>query len=132
MRIMLDTNVMIDILERREPFFTDSYLVLRNALLNGDLCMMPVSVTTDIAYILRKNPNVKTKLLEISDMVTLTDVLPTDFQEALNSEITDFEDALLVANAKRNKADCIVTRNAKDFVGSQVNAVTPKELLREW
>ncbi len=132
MRIMLDTNVMIDILERREPFFTDSYLVLRNALLNGDLCMMPVSVTTDIAYLLRKNPNVKTKLLEISDMVTLTDVLPTDFQEALNSEITDFEDALLVANAKRNKADCIVTRNAKDFVGSQVNAVTPKELLREW
>ena len=132
MRIMLDTNVMIDILERREPFFTDSYLVLRNALLNGDLCMMPVSVTTDIAYILRKNPNMKTKLLELSDMVTLTDVLPTDFQEALNSEITDFEDALLVANAKRNKADCIVTRNAKDFVGSQVNAVTPKELLREW
>lgn len=131
MRIMLDTNVMIDILERREPFFTDSYLVLRNALLNGDLCMMPVSVTTDIAYILRKNPNVKTKLLEISDMVTLTDVLPTDFQEALNSEITDFEDALLVANAKRNKADCIVTRNAKGFVGSQVDAVTPKELLRE-
>lgn len=131
MRIMLDTNVMIDILERREPFFTDSYLVLRNALLNGDLCMMPVSVTTDIAYILRKNPNMKTKLLELSDMVTLTDVLPTDFQEALNSEITDFEDALLVANAKRNKADCIVTRNAKDFVGSQVDAVTPKELLRE-
>ena len=93
--------------------------------------MMPVSVTTDIAHILRKNPNMKTKLLELSDMVTLTDVLPTDFQEALNSEITDFEDALLVANAKRNKADCIVTRNAKDFVGSKVDAVTPKELLRE-
>lgn len=131
MRIMLDTNVLIDILERREPFFTDSYLVLRNALLNGDLCMMPVSVTTDIAHILRKNPSMKTKLLELSDMVTLTDVLPTDFQEAMNSEITDFEDALLVANAKRNKADCIVTRNAKDFVGSQVDAVTPKDLLRE-
>lgn len=132
MRIMLDTNIMIDILEQREPFFTDSYLVLRNALLNGDLCMMPVSVTTDIAYILRKNPNVKTKLLELSDMVALTDVLPTDFQEALNSEITDFEDALLVANAKRNKADCIVTRNAKDFTGTQIKVMTPKEFLLGW
>ena len=132
MRIMLDTNIMIDILEQREPFFTDSYLVLRNALLNGDLCMMPVSVTTDIAYILRKNPDTKTKLLELSDMVMLTDVSPEDFREAVNSEISDFEDAFLVSNAKRNKADCIVTRNAKDFKGSGIRAVTPKEILSEW
>ncbi|MBQ3466611.1 MAG: PIN domain-containing protein [Firmicutes bacterium] len=131
MRIVLDTNIVIDILQKREPFFADSYLVLRNALENGDLCMMPVSAMTDVAYILRKNPNVREKLVDISGMLTITDVTDEDFEDAVASEIPDFEDAFLAANAKRNRADCIVTRNAADFARSQVTALTPQEFLAE-
>ncbi len=132
MRIMLDTNIVLDILEKREPFFANSYLVLLNALENGDLCMMPVSATTDIAYILRKSGDVKDKLLKLSYMISLTDVTADDFNEAVKSDIPDFEDALLAACAKRNKADCLVTRNAKDFAKSPVRAITPKQFLKEW
>lgn len=132
MRIMLDTNIVLDILEKREPFFANSYLVLLNALENGDLCMMPVSATTDIAYILRKSGDVKDKLLKLSYMISLTDVTADDFNEAVKSDIPDFEDALLAACAKRNKADCLVTRNAKDFAKTPMRAITPKQFLKEW
>lgn len=132
MRITLDTNIILDIIEKREPFFADSYLVLLNALENGDLCMMPVSATTDIAYILRKAEDVKGKLLDFSFMVKLTDVTTKDFAEAMKTDMPDFEDALLAANAKHNKADCIITQNAKDYVNSPVKAITPAEFLKEW
>ena len=132
MKIMLDTNIVIDILEKREPFFANSYLVLLNALENGDLCMMPVSAVTDIAYILRKSGDVKDILLKLSYMISLTDVTADDFNEAVKSDMPDFEDALLAACAKRNKADCLVTRNAKDFAKSPVRAITPKQFLKDW
>ena len=131
MRIALDTNIIIDILQQREPFFADSYLVLLNALENGDLCMMPVSAMTDVAYIMRKTPNVKEKLVAFAGMIRLNDVNDSDFEGAVSSGISDFEDALLAMNAKRHKADCIVTRNAADFEGTSVRVVTPKELLAE-
>ncbi len=132
MRITLDTNIILDILMRREPHFADSYLVLLNALENGDICMVPVSATTDIAYILRNTDDIKGKLRDLSYMVRLTDVTADDFQEAVKAEIPDFEDALLAANAKHNRADCIVTRNAKDFKGSPVRAITPAQFLKEF
>ena len=132
MRITLDTNILLDILMRREPFFADSYLILLNALENGDLCMVPVSATTDIAYILRNSDDIKGKLRDLSYMVRLTDVTTDDFQEAVKAEMPDFEDALLAANAKHNHADCIVTRNAKDFKGSPVRTITPAQFLKEF
>ena len=132
MKIMLDTNIVIDILEKREPFFANSYLVLLNALENSDLCMMPVSAATDIAYILRKSGDVKDILLKLSYMISLTDVTADDFNEAVKSDMPDFEDALLAACAKRNKADCLVTRNAKEFAKSPVRAITPKQFLKDW
>ena len=132
MRIMLDTNVILDILEKREPYFADSYLVLLNALENGDLCMMPVSATTDVAYILRKTGDVKGTLLKLSCMLHLTDVTTDDFTEAARSTMPDFEDALLAACARRNKADYIVSRNVKDFADSPVRTLTPKQFLKEW
>ena len=132
MRIALDTNIVIDILQRREPFFADSYLVLLNALENGDVCMMPVSAMTDVAYIMRKTPDVKEKLMNVANMLRLTDVTESDFEEAINSDMPDFEDALLAANARRNKADCIVTRNTADFAQSKVRAISPEVFLSEF
>ena len=132
MRIALDTNIVIDILQRREPFFADSYLVLLNALENGDVCMMPVSAMTDVAYIMRKTPDVKEKLMNVANMLRLADVTESDFEEAINSDMPDFEDALLAANARRNKADCIVTRNTADFAQSKVRAISPEVFLSEF
>lgn len=129
MIFMVDTNVIVDILENRKPFFDDSYLVVRNAVENGDKIMYPVSGTTDIAYIMRKSGEVKKQLNNLSNCVVIVDVLAEDFYGAMKSEINDFEDALLSEVAKRKKAEYIVTRNKKDFAGSRVEAITPAEFL---
>ncbi|MCQ2546376.1 MAG: PIN domain-containing protein [Clostridia bacterium] len=126
---MVDTNVMMDILENRNEYFDDSYLVVRNAIENGDKIMYPVSATTDIAYILRKRNDVREKLTRLSCCLQLADVRAEDFFAAMRMNMNDFEDALLSAVAKRNRAEYIVTRNKKDFADSVVQAVTPKEFL---
>ena len=54
MRIMVDTNVLLDILQKREPFFADSYQALRKAIEAEAECLLSVSAVTDIFYVLRK------------------------------------------------------------------------------
>jgi len=62
-------------------------------------------------------------------LVSIADVLTSDIMNTLSSKVADFEDALLGTIAKRVKADCIVTRNTKDFHNSPVPAIDPKEFL---
>lgn len=54
MRIMVDTNVIMDILQRREPFFTDSYQAVHSIIKEDGECMLSASAATDIFYMLRK------------------------------------------------------------------------------
>ena len=55
MRILIDTNVILDILQKREPFFADSYRALRKAIENDAECLISASTATDIFYMLRKS-----------------------------------------------------------------------------
>ena len=55
MKILIDTNVIIDILQKREPFFGESYHALRKAIENDVECMISASAVTDIFYMLRKS-----------------------------------------------------------------------------
>ena len=54
MKILVDTNVILDILQKREPFFTDSYQALHKAIEADAECLLSASAVTDIFYILRK------------------------------------------------------------------------------
>ena len=54
MRILIDTNVILDILQKREPFFADSYRALRKAIESDAECLLSASAATDIFYMLRK------------------------------------------------------------------------------
>lgn len=60
----------------------------------------------------------------------IADVLALDIQTALTDPMPDFEDAVVHAVAARNKADYILTRNTKDFTGSQVPAIKPQDFLK--
>ena len=68
----------------------------------------------------------------MSGLYRLFDLLDTagiDCRKAISSEMADFEDAVMVETAKRIGADCIVTRNKKDYVQSGVSVYTPAEFL---
>ncbi len=134
MIILIDTNVILDILQKREPFFTASYGALRKAVEKDTACLLSVSAVTDIFYILRRalhsSEHAKSYIEQLSRLVTFADVLEADIQTALSHTMSDFEDAVVDAVAARNKADYILTRNTKDFAGSVVPAVAPTDFLK--
>jgi len=132
MKLLLDTNIVIDVASRRQGY-AESRDVLR-------FCELPevegfISTTTvmDAVYILKKYlafDSVREAvrlLLHIADVVT---VQKADVIQALESNWKDFEDAVQAACATRNKMDYIVTRNVGDFSASAVKAISPDEALK--
>ena len=135
MRILIDTNVIMDIIQRREPFFVDSYQAFRKAIENDVECLISASAATDIFYILRKAfqsaQKAKDRIEQLSQIVTFADVQSVDIHTSLMRSMPDFEDAVVDAVAERNGASYILTRNIKDFAGSSVPAITPTEFLKK-
>jgi predicted nucleic acid-binding protein len=135
MKLLIDTNVILDALMQREPWSQPAQaLILAIANDKADGCITASSFT-DIYYILRKymkdKEKIKQTLLGLLELVNVLDVTGTDCKKAFDLSISDYEDALLAYCAKRNKADAIVTRNEKHFVGSPVKPISPDEILKK-
>ena len=132
MRILIDTNVILDILQKREPFFADSYRALRKAIEGDAECLISASAATDIFYMLRKALGSAQQAKEqIEQLVSFADVQGMDIHTALMRAMPDFEDAVVDAVAERNGASYILTRNIKDFAGSVVPAILPADFLNK-
>lgn len=132
MKVLLDTNIIVDILSKRDGY-TESLQLLRfceTKKLDG--CVSTVTVT-DIMYILRKHLPPELLRESIQTLLTIVDVAGVakmDINRAFSSGMKDFEDAVQASCAKRIKADYIVTRNLRDFEESPVQAVSPADLLK--
>lgn len=129
MRLLIDTNVILDVFMRREPFFADSYRAMRAAAEKEYECFLSASAATDIYYILRKHlkspEEAKARLRDLAQLAQFTDVQPADIDAALAADMPDFEDAVVDAVAVRIGADYILTRNTKDFAGAGTHAIAP-------
>lgn len=136
MRIIVDTNVIMDILLKREPFFEASYGALKAVAEQNMECLVSASAVTDIFYLLRRGLKDNTMAMQalerLLQIVNIADVLEMDIRTALSSHMKDFEDAVVHAVAARNDAELILTRNAKDFIEATVRVLTPKEFLEQY
>ena len=135
MKIFYDTNVVLDFLSQREPFYNDSSAVI---LLSAEKKLDGITgagTITDVYYIIRRSTkNEKQTLKAITDLLnvlTLADTKAQDIQAALSLNRADFEDAVVIATALREKADYIITRNLKDFSNSPIPAITPSDFLKK-
>ena len=132
MRMMIDTNVILDVLLQREPFYTGSKKVLRLCEQKKILGFVSASTITDIFYITRKaTGSVDETYRVISSILKFVNVLSVsndDVNRALQIKASDFEDCLLAVCAKSNKCDAIVTRNAKDFEPFDIPLLLPEQV----
>ena len=136
MKIMCDTNIIIDVLLDQEPFAETSAKVLRLCE-NGKIAgYTTASCITDIFYIVRKHLhnterayNAVEKVLEI---VKVCDVTGKDVHEAFERKATDFEDCLVATCAKAIACDYLVTRDKKGFANFEIPIITPEELLQNY
>lgn len=133
MRILLDTNITIDILTNRKPFCEDSIACLKKAVLRGDKIFISTVSVADIMYITKNNFSDKANQLKaVSNFIKtlkIAKVTSKDLRFAFAGSMPDFEDALQAYCAKRYRVKYIITRNAKDFALSPVKAIEPSEFL---
>jgi len=133
-KILIDTDVVLNVLLKEEPFFEASARVFAR-LEREDVCGFVTATTmTNIYYIARKRIGTENarlcvrKLLETPGLKFLS-VDEQILRNAEASEMSDFEDAVQAAAANIAKIDFIVTRNIRDFRCSPIPAVTPEKLL---
>lgn len=133
MRALIDTCVIIDTLQNRQPFCEDTqkiFLSAANSLFNG---FITAKAVTDIYYLMHRHTHDDKVSRDIlNKLFTLFDVLDTagiDCRKAVPSPTSDFEDAVMIETAERSEMDCIVSRNTNDFSNSPVPIFTPKEFL---
>ena len=133
MRAILDTCVVIDVLQDRQPFSKDAkelFIYASNCLFDG---YITANSATDIYYLTHRATHDAAKSKEILDklfsLFEIADTTAMDCRRAVLSPLSDYEDAVLEQAAIRIGADCIVTRNLRDFSGSQVPVYTPAQLL---
>jgi predicted nucleic acid-binding protein len=130
---MIDTNILLDVLLEREPFFSNSRAVLQLCESKKVYGFLSASCATDIFYITRKALQ-STELAyqalgSILDIVKVLTVTNEDVLSAYMQRAADFEDCLLATCAKSNKCSAIVTRNKKDFLAFGITLLSPEELL---
>ena len=132
MKVLIDTNVILDVLCKRHEFFEDSSKVMKYCEVNKITGVISALSIPNIIYIMRKELDVgKTKdvIEKLQLIFTVADLKSDDINKALSLDFSDFEDALQSVCASRIKADYIVTRNIRDFKNSRVTAIKPSELL---
>jgi predicted nucleic acid-binding protein len=131
-RIFLDTNVILDLLGERVPFF-DSIAKVATLADQKKLTIIvsPLSFTT-IDYVLNKyesSESVLNKLRKFKIICEICDVNEETIEKALNSNFKDFEDAVQYFTALQSNCSIIITRNGKDFKNSTIPIMTAEEYL---
>lgn len=133
MKVLIDTNIILDVLCSRPVFCEDSAKVFKLCEVKKISGVISALSIPNIVYIMRKELNSE-KIREILDnlslIFTISDLKADDLKKAANMNFKDYEDAVQSACAFRIEANYIITRNIKDFTGSNVAAIKPSELIK--
>ena len=131
-RLFVDTNIVMDLLDKRMPFCEDAALLFAEAYHKRvELIISPITYAT-ASYLLGKQNNPESVHNILANLRQLTHVSTEDervVDDAIASKFTDFEDALQYYSALKAKADMIITRNGKDFTMSRIPVMTAAEYL---
>jgi predicted nucleic acid-binding protein len=132
MRVFLDTNILLDVIESRTGLVEESAAVLTLAeVLQVDLYIAWHSLAT-IYYLIRRGRSEQAAMTEVDQILAWANVAPVDSRSAArarNLNFPDFEDAMQCVCAENCLAEFIVTRNTRDFTSSPIPVLSPSEFL---
>lgn len=133
MKLLIDTNVVLDVLLRREPFFRTAAEVLSLTQRDEVREYVSASAITDIYYIANKQMKdrdaVRDLLKRLLMIVSVAAVSEREIQNALNLAWGDFEDSVQYSVALLNEMDGIVTRNPSDYQEANIQIWLPEQAL---
>jgi predicted nucleic acid-binding protein len=131
-KILLDTNVILDVALKRHPFYQAAAEILGASDFDRIHLFITASSATDLYYVLRKEKgravglNFIRRLLECADACRVDE---TTLIRALDSDFLDFEDAVQNFAAVESQIGAIITRNKADYVTSPLMVLTPEEFV---
>ncbi len=131
-RVLFDSDVLLDVLAQRQPFVVASAQALNTVTQEQVQGYVSGHAVTNIFYILRRQigseaaRELLSRLLQRIQVASVTDEV---IRQALQSPVTDFEDAVTSAAANAAGLEVIVTRNTSDFSTASVPAMLPEEFL---
>lgn len=131
--VLLDSNILLDVFLKRNPFFNDSYDIFNLCLSHKLHGIIAAHSITNLWYILKKDSTAPERREIINTLLNcfeIAEINKTIIQNAINrNNFSDFEDCLQDECAKTYKTDYIITRDKSDFTNSIIPAMLPQEFL---
>ena len=133
-KVLLDTNIILDYALERQPFWQESeqiFLLLEQGQFEG---YVSASTFSDLYYIIRKQQRHEWTLTFLNRLVSVCQIATVDqtvISMALTANFKDFEDAIQYSTAAISHLDAIVIRNPQDFAEAALPIMTPDILIQE-
>lgn len=132
LRVLIDLNLILDMLQKREPFYATSARVLAFAETGSVEGLVAAHTLTTLFYLIAKDRSTamaRVVLTELLQFLSVAAVDHTTIEQALNLPYADFEDAVQMMAAAQAGAEYVVTRNVQDYRAGPLPALQPAELL---
>ena len=133
MRVLLDTNVVLDFVLTRQLFFADADEIFFRLKNNEFEAFVSAITPINVFYTTRKEKDKATAFSAVEELLKLVQIAKSNnqiYQNALALNFSDYEDAVQHECAVAENLDAIVTRNAKDYKNSILKVYSPMDFLR--
>ncbi len=131
-KIYIDTDIILDLLLQREPFFTYSVELFKRIESNEFEAFVSALIIWNIYYLVEKYASKKKAHQKVNELRTLLKIIPVDakiIDLSLQSDFKDFEDSIQYFAAKSKNINTIITRNKKDYRSGDIILMTASEFL---
>lgn len=135
MKILVDTNIILDVLCNRPDFYESSSRILKYCEVNKINGFISALSLPNIVYIMRKELTPQKTAQLIQNLIMIFQIIELKTNDLKNASLlfsNDYEDAIQMCQAERINADCIITRNIRDFCNSKVPAYKPLEFFERY
>jgi len=130
--VLIDLNIILDVLQKREPFFEASAQLLAAAETGQLSGFVAAHSVTTLFCLIQKDKSAADARAIITNLLQFLEIIPVQqntIEQALNLDYRDFEDAVQMISAVQAKVDCLVTRNSKDYQPDLLPVMQPIEFL---
>lgn len=135
MKLFIDTNIVLDLLQNREPWIDDTLVLFQLAKEEKVELIITDLTFVNVIYIAGKNVDkkaLKETLVKLKKFVKIVSIDDVCIEQALNGDFSDFEDEVQYYAAKREQADYILSRDKKGYKVSDIPVMNVTEFLNDF
>jgi predicted nucleic acid-binding protein len=130
--VLIDINILLDVLQKRDPFYETSAALLAAVETGRVKGFVAAHTITTLFYLVKKDRSAAEARAVVTNLLQFLKIAPVDqgtIEQALSLDYADYEDAVQMISAVQCKADCLITRNVRDYQPALLSVLQPVEFL---